>query len=934
MLVLGDAPGEAGTTLAATRWNAWARMHQTRNLIFVDQRGSGHSEPVFACPNLDPATVRFGRLSAADAEACAAQPGRAGRDRAAFSTAASAADLVDLRRRLGLRTWNLVASGYGAVVALELARTDPDGVRAVIFDSPGAPRASPTDLDQLAAVQQVFRRVFADCKGESACNQAFPNLDAVFDGLMQRLTVRPLPAVYTHPITGARVAAALDADTLLTLLSRVIGSGGGAARVPALIWSLHDLTLGRPPTFPDPIGTLFAAYWRAAPPVADGLAAAIACREVQPWVDTEGIRDVAAMFRPFVGPRTLALDYQAFCPVWKLPRPGESHEPVPVAVPALLLAGDYDTVTPVYQADALAAAFRTADVFRLRGRGHGLLGVSGCARDAVAGFLVAPGRRVEITCPADSIGFLTTPEAPAIPAAPPASPPPPPQVAAVAPPPPLPEVSVRHPPVAAEPSSPRPAVTPVACPFSNPGEARVECGTLSVPEWHGPAGGSDPGAGRPAGKTVTIFYAITRASGPAPRSDPVLVLNGGPGQAATDLIGSGWERLAELRRNRDILYVDQRGTGRSQPGLYCRDLDPVAFWHGGLTAADAGDCLKPVQAAGYDISAFNTVESAADLVAVRQALGFSEWNLLGTSYGTALAMELVRRDGAAVRAVVLNSPTTPGASWLDLRRMAAIRDVYRRLFADCAADAACNAAYPDLEQVFRDLARRMTETPLPVSYQDPRTGNTVSTRMTFANLLDILTIMVGSGTTADRVPALLSHLDQVTQGRQPARPDLLSWLYMPYWQTMDMIAYGLNAAIGCREVRPWIDVAGLRRDAAVYQPYVMPQAMEQDYDVFCPAWHLPRGPEDLRRPVVSAVPTLLLTGDYDTLTPTGLADVIAGTLSKARVLRFHAIGHDVLSSSACARAAASGFIAAPDAPVTLPCLQSPRVPQFVARRAS
>ncbi len=943
VLVLGDAPGEAASTLAITRWAAWANLHQARDLIFVDLRGSGHSEPALTCPDLDPARVRFGGVTATDAEACAARIGQTGVDLTAFSSIDSAADLVDLRHRLGIKTWNLVASGYGAVVALELARADPDGSRGVIFDSPAAPRASPTDLVRLAAVQHVFRRVFADCKGQSACNHVFPNLDATFDELVQRLIAQPLPVVYTHPVTGARVTVTLDANTLLTLLTRVIGSGTEAVQIPALIGSLRDRALGAHQALPDTTDALFAAYWRVAPPVADGLAAAITCREIQPWIDVDSARDMVAMFRPFVLPETLNLDYQAFCPVWKLPRPPEDHDTEPMTVPALVLTGDDDTVTPSYQADAVAAAFSTTETIRIPNAGHGLLAVSGCARTAAAGFFEAPGRKIESTCTTVPPPFTTTPILVA------AIPAPPPTVLPVAP---VPPVSATPAPAAAPakvttapapvgprmvaiappplPPSPPPPPTPTAisvpCPFAIPNKARVDCGHVSVPEWH--AAGEQA-----AGKVVTLFFAITRASGPAPLPDPVLVLNGGPGQAATDLIEPGWEQLAEIRLHRDILYVDQRGTGQSRPGLYCPEISPVAFWHGGLTATDAADCLKPIQAAGYNIAAFNTVESAADLMAVRTALGLSRWNLLGTSYGTALALELVRRDGAAIRSVVLNSPTSPGASWLATERMVAIRDVYRRLFADCAADAACNAAYPDLEPVFLDLARRMTDKPLPVTYQDPHTGATVRTQMSFATLLDILTIIVGSGTTAERVPALLWYLHQVILGQQPARPELLSWLYMPYWQTMNVIAYGLNAAIGCREVRPWIDANALRHEGMIYQPYVMPQAMEQDYDVFCPAWHLPPGPEDLRQPVTSAVPTLLLTGDYDTLTPTGLATIIASTLSKAQLYRFHAIGHDVFSASACARALAAQFIGAPTEPVSLPCLQTLRTPQFVAKRS-
>jgi alpha-beta hydrolase superfamily lysophospholipase len=157
---------------------------------------------------------------------------------------------------------------------------------------------------------------------------------------------------------------------------------------------------------------------------------------------------------------------------------------------------------------------------------------------------------------------------------------------------------------------------------------------------------------------------------------------------------------------------------------------------------------------------------------------------------------------------------------------------------------------------------------------------------------------------------------------------------MPYWRTMNLIAYGLNAAIGCSEARGWVDAGQLRRDAAIYRPYVMPETMELDYDVFCPVWNLPRGAAELRQPVVSATPTLLLTGDYDTLAPTGLADRIARTLSAGRVLRFHGYGHDIFAASACARSAAAAFIANPEQASVPACAQTRRQPRFVARHGA
>jgi len=473
--------------------------------------------------------------------------------------------------------------------------------------------------------------------------------------------------------------------------------------------------------------------------------------------------------------------------------------------------------------------------------------------------------------------------------------------------------------------APPPALTltwAASCPFPLPSGEHARCGMARAPALR-----DHPDQG-----SIEFFVAELQATGPSPQPDPVVLLNGGPGQAGSDLIEGSWKALAEIRRERALIFVDQRGAGRSRPALFCPELDPVAFWHGGLTAEDARACLRPIQNAGLSPAAFNTIDSALDLVDLRRALGYQRWNLLGTSYGTILAMETLRRDPEGVRAVVLNSPTLTAASWLDLNRMAAIKAVYRKIFAACQAQPACDRAYPGLEQVFLDLARRLNAAPLEVRYTDPRTGQPGAGKMSFARLLDILTVMAGSGSGSAQVPALLWYLHQVSTGKAEPWAPLLAWLYMPYWKTMDGLAYGLNAAIGCREVRPWVDASGARSNALLYQPYVQPLEMETDYDVFCPVWNLPRGPEELRTPVASPVPVLLLTGELDTLTPTTLADTIARTLPHAQILRFAGLGHDVLSASSCAHQALANFVDTPTAQLVLPCLAEARMPEFVIRQ--
>ncbi|CAK0753008.1 hypothetical protein CCP2SC5_1980001 [Azospirillaceae bacterium] len=143
-------------------------------------------------------------------------------------------------------------------------------------------------------------------------------------------------------------------------------------------------------------------------------------------------------------------------------------------------------------------------------------------------------------------------------------------------------------------------------------------------------------------------------------------------------------------------------------------------------------------------------------------------------------MEVVRHDVGGVRSVVLNSPNVKKASWLDLDRMASIKGVYRQIFADCAASSECAAAYPDLDQVFRATAERLSVNPIPVSYVHPRVGQKVETRMSHSDFLDILTVLAGSGVSAAHVPSLVWTVAEASQGKNSVSKELLAWLYMPF----------------------------------------------------------------------------------------------------------------------------------------------------------
>lgn len=255
-----------------------------------------------------------------------------------------------------------------------------------------------------------------------------------------------------------------------------------------------------------------------------------------------------------------------------------------------------------------------------------------------------------------------------------------------------------------------------ACPRPlDPGEIEGEtliCGVVVVPEDHdAPEGGN----------TVGLEFVLLRAETTYPAPDPVLYLHGGPGGGNLPG-GARWvsNNFAPFRATRDIVAFDQRAAGISSDSVECVELltgtiDEVLVEGvglaqeaegGGMTASDFFvDCVEELEAEGVDLSKYNTRQNALDAQMVMRALGYEDWNLFGASYGTKLALEILRTAPEGVRSVVLDSVAPP---WLKLYENLGQRrsEMLERLVADCAADAACDAAYPDLGTVITEVYER------------------------------------------------------------------------------------------------------------------------------------------------------------------------------------------------------------------------------------
>lgn len=428
----------------------------------------------------------------------------------------------------------------------------------------------------------------------------------------------------------------------------------------------------------------------------------------------------------------------------------------------------------------------------------------------------------------------------------------------------------------------------------------AQCGTLEVPE----------DRAQPGGRKIAIAVAVLPANTLNPAPDPLFILAGGPGQAASYL-GPFAAQFIGVRRHRDIVLVDQRGTGRSSP-LACtafRDTDAreAALELDPLPRATA--CAQELKARGVDAAQYTTAAWVADLDAVRQALGFERVNLWGGSYGTRVAQEYLRRFPGHVRTMVLDGVAPPSlAISLDIwpTREAAIDSA----FAACAKAPSCARHHADLKTELGRIDERLGGG-RDVTVIDPRTGEPRTMRLTLEHVIGALGALVYLPEFASLMP------DAVHQAAEGEFGALLASAMALTGGLSEELNPALYYSVTCAEDVPRVTpemreakLAGLRSRAIAERGLAV-----------CNVW--PRGTPAAESivPVTSDVPTLLLSGGLDPVTPPAYGDVVAATLGNARHVVAAGYGHNV-STHACgpqliaAFIDAAGFSTLPDA-----CLQ-------------
>ena len=401
------------------------------------------------------------------------------------------------------------------------------------------------------------------------------------------------------------------------------------------------------------------------------------------------------------------------------------------------------------------------------------------------------------------------------------------------------------------------------------GRLAAECGHVEVLE----------SPDQPRGRRIQLRVVVARATSPTRQPDPVLFLAGGPGQGAAELADLLIGRIAFLRDMRDVVFVDQRGTGASN-GLQC---PPAAATHelfGGLFDPQRLTACRDRLATRADLTRYTTSASAWDYAQVLDALNVQQVNVWGVSYGTRLALELARRLPQRVRTLTLEAAVPTNFAWptTGARDADAALDAVIR---DCEADSECAATFPSFRRDVNRAFAALTKRTAAVAVIDPATGQRAQLEFSHSDL-GYATRGMLYGPDAFRLPALFR---EAARGRY----DAFAQAYVTRARTIGQeLSTGVHLAVYCTEDLPFVDPAAAPQAS---QGTRLGTYLLDEYAKACAVW--PRGtlPADFRDPVRSSVPTLVLAGRRDPVTPAWTAKEVAKTLTRARVVTWPAGGH-------------------------------------------
>ncbi len=399
---------------------------------------------------------------------------------------------------------------------------------------------------------------------------------------------------------------------------------------------------------------------------------------------------------------------------------------------------------------------------------------------------------------------------------------------------------------------------------------KARCGTFERHE--DPADSTSP--------LLELFVAVVPALNLEPEPDPFVPIAGGPGGASSNFYAAYSAAFEMVRRNRDIVLLDQRGTGRSAR-MDCEADEEIIEGRFSLeqTILDTEACLEQLP---HDPRFFTTSVAVRDLEALREALGYPQLNLYGSSYGTRVAQHFLRRYPESTRTVILDGVVPPQMA-LGPGIAVEAQNALDAIFDRCAESEDCSAAFPDIREDFGMLRDALAGEPVIITLPNPVSGIPQEIRFGRMEIAAAVRLLSYHPNSVALMPMLIN---EAVEGNFTP----LAAQFMMISESMsEALSLGMHNAVVCTEDAPFFTGENVARDAldATYIGPVQLDALE----AICSVWPAGVLDEQFRAPLSTDVPVLLLSGEADPITPPRYAELATVNLGNARLLTGRKQGH-------------------------------------------
>ncbi|HRO88465.1 MAG TPA: alpha/beta fold hydrolase [Chiayiivirga sp.] len=435
-----------------------------------------------------------------------------------------------------------------------------------------------------------------------------------------------------------------------------------------------------------------------------------------------------------------------------------------------------------------------------------------------------------------------------------------------------------------------------------PRPTEAQCATVAVPE--NPA--------EPEGRSIELALAWIPVEGEA-EPDPVFMIAGGPGQSARDSYPMVSSAFSDVRRSRHIMLLDQRGTGESNP-LVCdmpddEDDMPGFDEFSPERARELAETCRDELAEQADLRFYSTAEAVFDLDVVRRAIGAEQVNLVGVSYGTRVAQLYAKTYPGHVRTLVLDG-VVPMTLALGAEHATNLQAALDAQFARCRDTPACAEALGDPRARLDEVAARLRDGGLePVRYRDPTSGEWRAETPTYDHFAGVLRMYAYQPLSAALLPLIVHQADE---GDYAA---LLAMVRMMMRDIGGQMATGMHNSVICTE-----DADELEAQLDAADGTLLGADFVAFLEATCEAWPRGQRPADFRAPLEGEMPVLLVSGEFDPVTPPRYGDAVANHLANARHLVLREQGHSLLTSGCMPKLLAQFIEGADPAALDAACL--------------